>query len=57
MLETRRLLGRSQTATLLVIAALTIAAVVRLWRTERALLAHLVVPVFGTYVVLVIGRF
>ena len=48
----------NQTATFLVIAALSIAAVVRLWRTaERALLAHLVVPVFGTYVVLVVGRF
>ena len=45
-------------ATFLVIALLTVAAVVRLLRAkEGALLAHLTVPIFGTYTALVIGRF
>jgi len=48
----------NQLATFLVIVALTAAAVLGLWRKrERALLANLVVPVLGTYLVLVVGRF
>ena len=52
----------NQAATFVVILVLTIAAAVRLGRargggSERALLAHLTVPVFGTYIALVAGRF
>ncbi len=48
----------NQVGTFLVIVLLAAVAGVRLWRTrERALLANLVVPVFGTYLVLVVGRF
>lgn len=45
-------------ARFLVVALLAAAAVAWLWRRrERTLLAHLVVPVFGTYLVLFAGRF
>jgi hypothetical protein len=48
----------SNVATFAIVMLLTIAAGFRLWRrNDRALLAHLLVPVFFTYVVLVIGRF
>jgi hypothetical protein len=48
----------NEVATFFVIALLTIAAVVRLWkRDERVLLANLLVPIFFTYLVLVIGKF
>lgn len=48
----------SNVATFLVIVLLTLAAVLRLWRRgDRALLAHLLVPIFFVYLVLVIGRF
>jgi len=50
----------NQVATFLAIMVLTGAAAVRLARAkgaDRALLFHLTVPVFGTYLVLVAGRF
>src|SRR5262249_38211916 len=48
----------NQLGTFVVIVALAAAAGVRLWRTgERALLANLAVPVFGTYLALVLARF
>src|SRR4051794_14855106 len=48
----------AEVATFLVIMTLTIAAAVRLFRRgDRALLAHLLVPVFVTYFVLVAAHF
>jgi hypothetical protein len=55
----------NQAATFVAIAVLTVAAIVRLARArpehspiaDRALLAHLTVPIFGTYLALVAGRF
>jgi hypothetical protein len=48
----------NQAGTFVVIVGLATVAAVRLWRSrERALLANLLVPVFGTYVGLVVGRF
>jgi hypothetical protein len=46
----------NEATTFAAIAVLTIVAVIRLVR-DRSLLAHLVVPIFGTYLVLVAGRF
>jgi len=48
----------NQLATFVVVVGLAAIASVRLWRTqERTLLANLLVPVFGTYLGLVVGRF
>ena len=48
----------NEVVTFAVIMLLALAAGVRLWRRhDRALLAHLAVPIFGTYVALVAGRF
>ena len=48
----------NEVATFFVFALLTIAAITRLWRRgDRALLANLLVPIFFTYLVLVVGRF
>jgi hypothetical protein len=48
----------NQVGTFVVVLGLTIGAAVQLWRArERALLANLFVPVFGTYLALVVGRF
>jgi hypothetical protein len=48
----------NEVGTFVVIIGLTTVAVARLWRDrERALLANLLAPVFGTYLALVVGRF
>ncbi len=48
----------NQIGTFLVVVGLATVAAVQLWRSrERALLANLLVPVFGTYLALVVGRF
>jgi hypothetical protein len=48
----------NQVGTFVVIVGLAAVATAQLWRTrERALLANLLVPVFGTYLALVVGRF
>jgi hypothetical protein len=48
----------NEVATFFVFALLAIAAIARLWRRrDRVLLANLLVPIFFTYLVLVVGRF
>ena len=48
----------NEIGTFVVIVGLAAVAGVRLWRDgERALLANVAVPVFGTYLALVVGRF